>query len=155
MEFLQIVPDFPFIRYDLVLDQRFVPPLNLLQLALFKGATNFFKYFVNQAGILEARMQIRAQWPTDSSILLHFQTVCNYYLLHPLINYVVELMEIDLNATYKHNDLEGNAMIFLHESSCLFLINNLNRDAPCYKIIDGTKTKVSLGAFDWMNKRVI
>ena len=82
--------------------------MNLLQWAFKSCCWTSFKYFADLAGTSLSRQIIREVWATDADIIKHiFRNSLN------CAPNFISFFQLDVNATYRYENLEGSAAIFL------------------------------------------
>ena len=110
--------------------------MNLLQWAFKSCCWTSFKYFADLAGTSLSRQIIREVWATDADIIKHiFRNSLN------CAPNFISFFQLDVNATYRYENLEGSAAIFLKDkpnfiSSPGFYLRNYGLDSsvPIYEI---------------------
>ena len=124
---------------DFKFDSEFVidgKKMNLLQWAFKSCCWTSFKYFADLAGTSLSRQIIREVWATDADIIKHiFRNSLN------CAPDFISFFQLDVNATYRYENLEGSAAIFLKDkpnfiSSPGFYLRNYGIDSniPIYEI---------------------
>ena len=83
--------------------------INLLQWAFKSSCLTSFKYFADLAGISLSRQIIREVWTTDADIIKHIFRNSSIISVPGFVSF----FQLDVNATYRYENLEGSAAIFL------------------------------------------
>lgn len=125
--------------------------LNMIQYAFRDHCRDALTYFIKKIGLETVRNEILNVWKTVEQILIHTLNYNPARYLCNCINLVINLFNIDVNATYRYKNLEGNVMIYFEQQykQSYYLIPGLNNSAPVYMIDPVTGTKNFI--FDWIN----
>lgn len=108
--------------------------LNLIQYAFHDRNFEILTYFIKKVGLATVREEIKTIWGTIEQILVHSLNYLSYSYQSKFIGLIVKIFDIDVNATYKYNNLEGNVMIFLepYYKQAYRQIPDLNIRVPVY-----------------------
>lgn len=108
--------------------------LNLIQYAFHARSFETLTYFIKKVGLATVREEIKNIWGTIEQILVHSLNYLSYPYQSKFIGLIVKIFDIDVNANYKYNNLEGNVMIFLepYYKQAYRQIPDLNIRVPVY-----------------------
>ena len=111
--------------------------MNLLQASFYQRSKIGFSYYSSKVGAEITKFMIRSLWTTNEEILEHIFKDADY----EFIKDASTVLEIDLNATYKYKNYEGNARIFIDSSDSSTILRfyrpervGIDCSAPIYHI---------------------
>lgn len=87
--------------------------MNLLQASFYQRSKFGFSYYSSHVGDEITKFMIRSLWTSNEEILEHIFKDIDVEFIQDAST----ALEIDLNATYKYNNYEGNAIIFVDFSN--------------------------------------